>query len=225
MGRPPSERGRPGSGSGLVLAAWFAHLALTGVVGWFLVRHLRRSRLPWLPPRHWMILMAVALVLVSLAFPVGMLPAASAGRLPGHMPLDPFVLFLLPPLLSGWRWVAVVAGGLVTALVVGLPRLLRAADPAPVVIDADACTGCELCVIDCPYRALTMVAAGGTEARGRSRSREPSTAARAIGRGGSGGLRGLRDLHRLLRLRRHHAARRRAPESSGAKSACGGSHR
>ncbi|MEZ5411363.1 MAG: hydrogenase iron-sulfur subunit [Acidimicrobiales bacterium] len=149
-----------GSGSWLLVVVWFVHLFLTGVVGWFLFRHLRRSRLPWLPPRHWMILMGGALVLVGLAFPVGMLPAASASRLPGHMPLDPFVLFLLPPLLSGWRWAAVAAGGVATALVLWLPRLLRAADPAPVVIDADACTGCELCVVDCPYRALTMVGGG-----------------------------------------------------------------
>lgn len=167
-----------GSGSWLLVAAWFVHLLLTGIVGWFLVRHLRRSRLPWLPPRHWMLLMGGALVLVGLAFPVGMLPAASADRLPGHMPLDPFVLFLLPPLLSGWRWAAVVAGGLLTALVLGLPRLLRAADAAPVVIDADACTGCELCVVDCPYRALTMVggaaaaddAPGGAAAEGGGRA-------------------------------------------------------
>ena len=45
------------------MAVWFAHLILTGVIGWFLFRHLRRSRLPWLPPRHWMILMGGALVL------------------------------------------------------------------------------------------------------------------------------------------------------------------
>ncbi len=147
-----------GSGSWLLVGAWFVHLGLTGVVGWFLVRHLRRSRLPWLPPRNWMILMGGALALVGLAFPVGMLPAASASRLPGHMPLDPFVLFLLPPLLSGWRWAAVVAGGGLTALMLWLPRLLRSSDAAPVVIDADACTGCELCVVDCPYRALTMAA-------------------------------------------------------------------
>jgi len=169
-----------GSGSWLLVVVWFAHLILTGVVAWFLFRHLRRSRLPWLPPRHWMILMGGALVLVGLAFPVGMLPAASASRLPGHMPLDPFVLFLLPPLLSGWRWVAVVAGGLLTALVVFLPRLLRSADPAPVVIDADACTGCELCVVDCPYRALTMV--GGA----------PATDGDDAGPAGDGGGRGHR---------------------------------
>lgn len=150
----------PGSGAALVVVVWFVHLGLTAVVGWFLFRHLRRSRLPWLPPRHWMILMGGALLLVGLAFPVGMLPAASADRLPRHMPLDPFVLFLLPPLLSGWRWAAVVGGGVLTALVLWLPRLLRSADPAPVVIDTAACTGCELCVVDCPYQALTMVGGG-----------------------------------------------------------------
>ena len=147
----------PGSGSGVLLTIWFAHVGLTVIIGWFMFRHLRRSKQPWLPPRMWMVVMGGSLVLVGLMWPVGMLGPARPDQLVADMPLDPFVLFLLPPLLSGWRWVALVvmlAGPLFVALV---PRLLTRKDPAVVVIDESACTGCELCVVDCPFDALSMV--------------------------------------------------------------------
>ncbi len=144
------------SGSGFLLFMWFLHLGLTAAIGYFVFRHLRRSDLPWLPPRHMMAVMGAALALVSVSVPVGMLPPARPDRLVGEIPVDPFVLFLLPPLLSDLRWIvlgmALVAG--ITALC--LPVLLRRHDPEVVAIDEEACTGCELCVIDCPYQALTM---------------------------------------------------------------------
>ncbi len=143
-------------GSELLLVIWLAHLALTGVIGFFLYRHLRRSQLSWLPPRHWAALMGGALVLVSVAFPVGMLRAADPERLVGRLPLDPFVLFLLPPLSSGLRWPAVGVAAATVAVVVALPWLLARRNPPPVVVDEAACTGCELCVADCPYLALSM---------------------------------------------------------------------
>ena len=146
-----------GSGSGFLLILWFLHLGLTGAIAWFTFRHLRRSKLAWLPPRHWMILMGGSLLFVSLAFPVGMLERADPTRLLPDMPLDPFVLFLLPPLLSDARWLAIALGIMAIALFTFLPRLLRSADPDPVVITAESCTGCDLCVADCPYEALTMV--------------------------------------------------------------------
>ena len=145
-----------GSGSGFMLALWFAHVAVSAAIVWFSFRHLRGSKLPWLPPRHWMVLMGGALVLVSLALPVGMLDPADPARMVSDMPLDPFVLFLLPPLLTPFRWVAVLAGLALLSLVGVLPWFLKRGNPAPILIDEEACTGCELCVIDCPYDALVM---------------------------------------------------------------------
>lgn len=145
----------PGTGSGFLLAIWFAHLGLTAVIGYAIYRHVRRSKLRWLPPRQWMIVMGVALVLFSVAVPVGMLGPARPDQVVADMPLDPFVLFLLPALLSSARWIALgvmVLGGLAVLVV---PKFLRS-DPPPVVIDADRCTGCELCVVDCPYDAVVM---------------------------------------------------------------------
>ncbi len=150
------DSGVGGSGSGFLLVLWFAHVLLTIVIGWFVWRHLRRSRLPWLPPRHWMALMGGALAVVSLALPVGMLPAADAEALTADMPLDPFVLFLLPPLLSDRAPLFALGLVAIAVAVALLPRLLTRRDAAAVVVDADACTGCELCAVDCPYDAITM---------------------------------------------------------------------
>ncbi len=148
------------SGSGFLLLLWFVHLLLTVAIGYFVYRHLRRTNLPWLPPQHMMAIMGGALVVASLALPVGMLAPAQPDRLIDRIPVDPFVLFLLPPLLSEARWLVAGAALILLPGALLLPRLLQRRDPAPVVIDDQACTGCELCVIDCPYQALTLNATG-----------------------------------------------------------------
>ena len=143
-------------GSGLYLAVWFAHLLLTAVIGWAMWRHLRRSRQPIVPPRHWMAIALVGLVAISLAVPADLLDRADPGRLVPDMTLDPFMLFLLPPLRSDaaiWVMVAMMAGGIASAVV---PWLLRDRPPTVVEIDEAACTGCDLCVVDCPYLALRL---------------------------------------------------------------------
>lgn len=145
-----------GSGSTLMVVVWFAHLGLTAVIGWAVWRHVRRSRLPWLPPRHWMVLMGMGLLALAIVLPTTMLDAADSGRLTPRLPLDPFMLFLLPPLLSSAAtWVA-LAAVVAIGVAVAVPWLLRATATPVVAIDAEACTGCELCVVDCPYLALSM---------------------------------------------------------------------
>lgn len=144
-----------GTGWGVLFLLWVVHLLLTVVIGWFVWRHVRRTRLGVVPPRHWMAIMTVALVVVSLVFPADLLERADAGLLIGGLPLDPFVLFLLPPLLGGWAWVAVAVFVLLVAIALAVPHLVPSATPV-VEIDEEACTGCELCVVDCPYLALEM---------------------------------------------------------------------
>ena len=145
-----------GSGWLVLLVIWFSHLVLTAVIGWATWRHLRPSSQRWLPPRRWMWVMGGVLVATSIFLPAGMLRAADPATVPADMPLDPFVMFLLPPLLSPWPWLTVMATVGIIGLVAAIPWLLRRTDPPIAEIVEPRCTGCELCVIDCPYLALTM---------------------------------------------------------------------
>lgn len=139
---------------------WVAHLALTGVVGWALWRHLRKARFEWLPPHRWMWVMGGALVVAAIVFPSGMLDPANPLLEPGSMVLDPYVMFLLPILGSQWGPALASASILVTVVVAALPWAVRREEPPVAVICETACTGCELCVIDCPYLALSMTPDG-----------------------------------------------------------------
>jgi ferredoxin/mono/diheme cytochrome c family protein len=161
-----------GTGWGVLFAIWLAHLLLTAVIGWFIWRHVRRTRFGVVPPRHWMALMGGALIVVSLVLPADLLGPADPSRLVGDLPLDPFVLFLLPPLLSGWAWLGVAVFSLFVAAALVAPHLVRSETPV-VTIDEDACTGCELCVIDCPYVALSMHERSDSEPDGGTQARRP----------------------------------------------------
>jgi ferredoxin/mono/diheme cytochrome c family protein len=149
-----------GSGWQVLLVIWFAHLLATAAIGWFLWRHLRRTSLPWLPPRLWTGLMLGALVVVSIAFPAELLRIADPSVIVDSVPLDPFFLFLLPALAAIPGPLVMVLFGAVSLFVAYLPWLLSRERPEVVEIDPEACTGCELCVLDCPYRALSMVELG-----------------------------------------------------------------
>ncbi len=150
-----------GSGSGVMLAIWLAHIGLTVAIGYFTWRHLRRSRLPWLPPKHWSAAMIVALVVAGIALPLGMLDPADFSVAAVDVPLDPFIMFLLPPLLSVSPWLVLGVLVVVLGAIAAIPRLFGNDTPV-VVIDEVACTGCDLCVIDCPYQALSLVEVSGS---------------------------------------------------------------
>ena len=147
-----------GTGWPFLLLIFLIHFGLSMLVGvliWVHVKRLNRAKL--LPPRFWMILIGGAIVIAAVVWPVGMLGSFDPNRLPGTFPVDPFYLFLMPLGLQwspGWLWGGVVA---VSALVTGIPWLLRRQQLDPIVVNADRCTGCTLCVADCPYKALEMV--------------------------------------------------------------------
>ena len=147
-----------GTGWAFILILFTIHLLVTGVIVGFYWYHIKRlTRRRFLPPREWVWVTLAALVAVSVSVPVGMLPAYDSSRLVEAIPFDPFFLFLLDPALD---WPALATwGGASLILVVALlvPWLLRRRQPLlPIIIDTDRCTGCTLCVNDCPYRAITM---------------------------------------------------------------------
>jgi ferredoxin/cytochrome c2/succinate dehydrogenase hydrophobic anchor subunit len=150
---PVAETGWP-----FLLLLFLIHLGLSIGVGVLIWVHLKRlNRAKVLPPRLWMIVVGGAIVVASLVWPLGMLPALDPARLPGSFPLDPFYLFLMPAgleLSPGLLWGGVL---LLSGLVTAVPWLLRRRPLDPIVLSTQRCTGCTLCVADCPYGALEMV--------------------------------------------------------------------
>ena len=150
----------PAAGTGwtFLLLLLMIHIVLTLIIGVFLIYHMRRlTPRNWLPPRTWVIAISAAIAVTALVWPVGMLPAFDASRVPESFPADPFYLFLFP---VGLRLSPVVVWGgfIVIGIVLSLiPWIRREAPPPEIVVEDDLCTGCALCVADCPYGALEMV--------------------------------------------------------------------
>ncbi|MHB1264842.1 MAG: 4Fe-4S dicluster domain-containing protein [Gemmatimonadaceae bacterium] len=139
----------------------FLHIALPIGMGIVLMLHVSRvARARLLPPARVRWWGAALLVAVSVAWPVMMIPEASAFQVPATIPLDLFYGFWLPAAqVTPAPWVALAwLGGL--GLLAAVPRLTRppaAAQPAPSEVNERLCTGCEQCAHDCPWEAITMV--------------------------------------------------------------------
>jgi ferredoxin/coenzyme F420-reducing hydrogenase delta subunit/quinol-cytochrome oxidoreductase complex cytochrome b subunit len=122
---------------------------------WWHIMRLRRPR--FLPARYWMIGAGAVVVLVSAAFPLGLLPEAAFGQLPNFVALDPLYLLLVPLNLeasSNWVWGVLGILSIAAGILPWLPFKKRA---LPVQIHPQACTGCSLCAQDCPYKAISML--------------------------------------------------------------------
>ena len=143
-----------GSGWLVLLLLLTIHVGATVVIGVAVWYHIRRSRTAFLPPRFWIGSIGGVLVALAVVAPAGVLSPADPTQLPGRVPVDPFYLFLLPPLQIWSPWVVVLVGGLIGAVATALPLATRRVEP--VLVDESACTGCELCVHDCPYGAMAM---------------------------------------------------------------------
>lgn len=140
----------------------FAHIALPIGLGLLLWVHVARVARPVLLPERVVLWSTLAgLAVLSVLWPVAMLPEANPLALPQSVPLDWFYAFWVPvtqrlPAWSAWAIAPVVLLG--AAVVPWLTRPRAAELPAPAQVNERACTACEQCVHDCPYEAITMVA-------------------------------------------------------------------
>lgn len=157
----------------LFLLIFAAHVLLTIIVAAFFWLHIKRLNRPkWLPPAEWVVMISVLLLLAAVLVPVGMLPQGDLGWVPGQITFDPIFLFYLPflnsPVLNWLLW-----GGLIAlTIVIGLlpwsskdkrleSQKLNSSNhkvtiPLVKIID-ERCTGCTMCAVDCPYKAIKMV--------------------------------------------------------------------
>jgi ferredoxin/coenzyme F420-reducing hydrogenase delta subunit len=149
-----------GNGWIYIMIVLLAHLALTALIGVAIWAHLARLNRPrWLPDRYWLIGLTVVVIGVSIFAPVGMLPKADLSSAPGEFSIDLFYLFYLPLAFDAMFnapgvWIGLI--GLVLALA-ALPWLsFRQEAPPRLAIEKSKCTGCTLCAVDCPYKAITM---------------------------------------------------------------------
>lgn len=148
-----------GTGWVFMMIVIVLHVGLSGLTAFFLWLHLKRlSRAKWLPPRYWMVISLLVLLVASILFPLGMLPPLNITQLPAEAPIDLFFLFYLPTFLRGpqalfWSVLLFIVG-ILTALPWIMPR---AKSLHPVKVDLAHCDGCTLCERDCPYTAIKMV--------------------------------------------------------------------
>lgn len=146
-------------GSAFFFMNLFLHVALPiglGVLLWLHVARVARPTL--LPPRAVTWTVVGLLVAASVIWPVALAPEADLFRIPGSTEIDAFFLFWLPVTQVMPAWAVWLAGTATVVALVLVPLVTRPrARPEPSVVNERLCTGCEQCVHDCPYQAITMV--------------------------------------------------------------------
>jgi ferredoxin len=138
----------------LIVLFLHAFLPLLIIVG--LLFHLMRLSRPRLWPPRWMMALAGgALLLIALLRPATSAAPADLSRSVGAVRLDWWYLGFLPlvELMGGFFWGVVV---LILGLLMALPWLARGRGVGPAVVVDDACTGCSICVDECPYGAIEL---------------------------------------------------------------------
>jgi len=107
-------------------------------------------------PRQLVVGTMLALLVLSFVYPAVSQAPANLSVAPGKLHLDWFYLAFYP-LMNIWPlgavWALVGGGTIILMLLPWLPPKRR--DPVAAV-DLAQCSGCNLCVIDCPYEAIRL---------------------------------------------------------------------
>ena len=138
----------------------FIHLGVPLLLILGLWAHVHRiAHVDYLPTRRVMLATAAVLTLLALLSPVISNPPAKLATVPGELAFDWFILFIHPLTdLSSPAIVWSLLFGLTALLFVLplLPRPLLARAQPVAVVDPANCTGCDRCLADCPYAAISM---------------------------------------------------------------------
>jgi ferredoxin len=148
-------------GSAFFFMNLFLHVALPIGLGVLLWLHVARVARPvLLPPRRVTWSVVGLLFAASVLWPVGLAPEADLFRIPGSAPFDIFYTFWIPVTTAMSPWAVWTVGGVLVGGLVLVPLWTRPRAeqrPGPSEVNERLCTGCEQCVLDCPYEAITMV--------------------------------------------------------------------
>jgi ferredoxin/coenzyme F420-reducing hydrogenase delta subunit len=108
------------------------------------------------PPRTLMAGTLLAMLVLSLVYPAYSQGPAELARVPETLGLDWYYLLVYPLVQEfspTWVW-GLLSG--ITVLLFAAPWLPPARRARPAVVDLDNCNGCERCVNDCPFDAVSM---------------------------------------------------------------------
>ena len=136
----------------------FSHATFPLFVLFFLWIHILRISYPVVNPRRGLALgMLLAMLVLALVKPALGQGPADMGIEPRNIGIDWFYLFIFP-LLDVWSagqvWALITGITLLLCILPWLPTRFRQIPVAEVHLKY--CSGCRLCVADCPYEAVVM---------------------------------------------------------------------
>ena len=136
----------------------FMHIAIPLLLLLLMWIHIQRIAEPATrPPRGLAVITLAALVAGSLILPAPLQGQADLATIPQRLGLDWFYLGLYPVIElvpAGVIWAGLAA---FTLGLVGLPWMPPKPDAPAAEVFLDHCNGCERCVADCPYSAITLI--------------------------------------------------------------------
>lgn len=136
----------------------FLHIAIPLLLLLLMWVHIQRIAMARTrPPRGLAAVTLVALVATAFALPAPLEGPADLATVPQRVGLDWFLLGLYPVIELVPAGVIWAGAAIFTILLAGLPWLPARPDPPAAKVFLDHCNGCERCVVDCPYAAITLV--------------------------------------------------------------------
>ena len=136
----------------------FAHVTVPLIILFLLWVHIMRISKPVVNPGKGLAAgMLLALLVLSVIEPALSQGPADMAIEPRNINIDWFYMFIFP-LLDSWTagqvWALVIGFSLLLAVLPWLPSKLKQIPVAEV--NLSDCSGCRLCVADCPYEAVVM---------------------------------------------------------------------
>lgn len=135
----------------------FLHIAIPLILLMLMWIHTQRiTEARTHPPKGLAFIIIVALVTASLVIPAPMQAAADLRTVPQSINIDWLLLGLYPlveMVPSGVIWGGIAA---FTLLLIGMPWIPANSGDRPAEVFLEHCNGCERCVQDCPYEAITL---------------------------------------------------------------------
>ncbi len=143
---------------GFFKVALFGHIVfslLTIIIIWIHVMWISKPKI--ISPKKLIIYTSLALIIISVIFPVKSDPPAQLSNLPLSTTFDWFYYFgyyLMKLFSVSQNWAIMIGSGLLLCI---LPYVFKRKNRPPVKIDLEKCDACNLCSYDCPYEAIDML--------------------------------------------------------------------